>query len=342
LKKLHVILILLLITSVFVSGCVSNKGNVSTNESEAKRVSPIEELRFGYQPSTHHIAFMVADEKGWWKTNLAPYGVKGIKGHVFQTGPPEMQAMMAGDLDVAYVGAAPAITALSQGLDAKIVEPVNINGSSLVLRPEYKYTGPQDLKGLKIATYPPGSIQNTLLKKWLKENEIDPDKDVTIVGMAAAGDAISAISAKKVDAVFLPHPSPTSIEKEGNGRTIVQSGQMEPDHVCCVLLISGKLIRDHPDIVEQIVKTHINATEYTTAHMDEAAQILSNKTSENLEAVKASLTNWDGELITDPALIENSTVDFSNVLYELNYTQKPLTKNDIFDTSFYKKAICEK
>jgi NitT/TauT family transport system substrate-binding protein len=106
-----------------------------------------------------------------------------------------------------------------------------------------------------------------------------------------------------------------------------------------VLLISGKLIRDHPDIVEQIVKTHIKATEYTKAKNDEAAQIFSNKTSEDLETVKTSLKEWDGELITDPAPIENSTVDFSNVLYGLNYTVKPLTKEDLFDTSFYEKAI---
>jgi NitT/TauT family transport system substrate-binding protein len=338
LKKLGIILVLLLVASVFVSGCVFYKGNVSNNGSGSQRASAITELRMGYQPSTHHIAFVVADEKGWWKADLAPYGVKDIKKYVFQTGPPEMQAMMSGNLDVAYVGAAPAITALSQGLDAKIVEPVNTNGSSLVLRPEYKYTGPQDLKGLKIATYPPGSIQDTLLRKWLQENGLDPAKDVTIVGMTA-GDAISAISVKKIDAAFLPHPSPTSVEKTGNGRTIVQSGQMEPNHICCVLLISGNLIRNHPDIVEQIVKTHIDATKYTTAHKDEAAQILSNKTSEDLETIKASLKEWDGELITDPAPIENSTVDFSNVLYGLNYTVKPLTKEDLFDTSFYEKAI---
>ncbi len=64
--------------------------------------------------------------------------------------------------------------------------------------------------------------------------------------------------------------------------------------------MSGKLIREHPDIVEQIVKTHINATEYNKAHMDEAAQIFSNKTSEDLETVKASLKEWDGAWITDP------------------------------------------
>jgi len=44
--------------------------------------------------------------------------------------------------------------ALSGGLDAKIVEPVQINGSSLVLRPEYEYKSLKDLKGLKIATFP--------------------------------------------------------------------------------------------------------------------------------------------------------------------------------------------
>jgi NitT/TauT family transport system substrate-binding protein len=94
--------------------------------------------------------------------------------------------------------------------------------------------------------------------------------------------------------------------------------------------------------VEQIVKTHIKATEYAKTNNDEAAQIYSNKTSEDIETVKTSLKEWDGELITDPVLIENSTVDFSNVLYGLNYTQKPLTKKDIFDTSFYEKAINEK
>jgi NitT/TauT family transport system substrate-binding protein len=342
LKKLGIILILLLILSVFVSGCVSNIENVSTNKSGSKGASSIAELKIGYQPSIDHIAFMVADEKGWWKTDLAPYGVQDIKEYVFQTGPPEMQAMMAGDLDVAYVGAPPVITALSQGLDAKIVGSVDINGSSLVLRPEYKYTGPQDLKGLKIATYPPGSIQDTLLRKWLKENDLNPAKDVTIAGMTAAGDAVSAISAKKVDAVFLPHPFPTSIEKEGNGRIIVQSGQMEPNHITCVLLVSGKLIRNYPDIVEQIVKTHINATEYANAHKNESAHIFSNKTLSNLETINASLKEWDGAWITDPAPIETPTVGFSNVLYGLNYTSKPLTNEDLFDTSFYEKAISAK
>jgi NitT/TauT family transport system substrate-binding protein len=349
LKKLGIIIALLLVASVFVSGCASNnenKGNVSNNKSGAQGASAVTTLKFGYQPSTHQIPYMTAFAKGWWQNDLAPYGVQNIEEYVFETGPPEMFAMKAGKLDVAYVGAAPALTAImNQGLDAKIIEPVQINGSSLVLRTGINYESPKDLKKnppLVIATYPPGSIQDTLIRKWLKENGLDPEKDVKIKPMGG-GEAVSAIKSNNVDAVFLPHPFPTIVEKAGVGRTIVQSGQMEPNHVCCVLLVSGSLIREHPDIVEQIAKTHINATEYDNTHMDEAAQIYSNKTNQSLENVKSSLKEWDGKWITDPSLIENSTVDFSNDLYMQNSTTtKPLTKENIFDTSFYVKAITAK
>ncbi len=339
-KKLSIIvLVLLMVASIFVSGCASNDNK--GNESEVNQTSTLTELNIGYQPSTHQIAYMTAAAKGWWKADLAPYGITKVNEYQFPTGAPEMQAMLAGDLDVAYVGAAPVITALSQGLDAKIVAPVQINGSSLVLRNEYKYESPQDLKGLKIATFPPGTIQDTLLRNWLKENGLDPEKDVTVLGMTP-GDAVTAISAKQVDAVFLPHPSPAVVEKEGNGRTVVQSGEMEANHSCCVLIVSGKLIREHPEIVEQIVKTHIKATEYNQEHVDEAAQIYSNKTTENLETVKKSLKEWDGKWITNPALIENSAVNYSKVQYTLGYIPKSLTKEEIFDTSFYDKAMSEK
>jgi len=286
---------------------------------------------------------MTAASKGWWGADLAPYGIQNVEEHEFQTGPPEMTAMLAGDIDVAYVGAAPFLTALSNNdLDAKIVAAVQVNGSSLVLEPGTKYEGPQDLKNTNITTYPPGSIQDTLLRKWLTKNGLDPKKDLKIIGLPSAGDSVTAVVTKRANGAFLPHPYPTIIEKQLNGsRIVVQSGEMEPNHVCCVLVVSGKLIKEHPDIVEQIVKTHINATNYDNAHMDEAAQIFSNKTSIDLETVKASFKEWDGRWISDPSVIENSTIDFSNTLYQMNYTQKQLTKDDIFDTSFYDKAVNE-
>ena len=307
----------------FISGCA-----------EPEQKEELTEIHFGYQPSTHQIAYLTARDKGLWNDTLTPLGIVKTTENLFPSGAPEMTSMLAGDLDVAYVGAAPFISALSEGLDAKIVAAVQVQGSDLVVRTGIPYEKPEDLKGLKIATFPPGTIQDTLLRNWLKTNNIDPDKDVTILPMTPA-DAVTAISANQVDAVFLPHPSPTQIEMGDYGRTVVQSGEIMPNHACCVVVVSGNLIKNHPEVVEQIVKTHMDATEYNNEHPDEAAQIYAADQEMNITIVQNSIKEWDGTWVANPHLIVNSTVDYANIQYELGYIKKPLTEKDIFDISFY-------
>lgn len=297
----------------------------------------VNEIRIGYQPSTHQMAHTTAMEKGWWKEDLAPLGVMNVSDKVFPTGAPEMQAMLAGELDVAYVGAAPVLSALSTGLDAKIVAGVNTAGSDLVLKPSLSYTGPQSLRGLKIATFQAGTIQDTILRDWLKKNNIDPAKDLEIVGMGP-GDAVTAITAGKVDAVFLPHPSPAVIVNQGKGKIVVHSGEMYPHHTCCVLVVSGRLIREHPDIVAQIIRTNDKAVAFNIKNPDEAAEIYARKTGAKLDDVKASLKEWDGDWDSDPNLIVDPVLDYAKIQYDLKYIKSPLTKDQIFDLTFYRKS----
>nr|CBH36718.1 hypothetical protein BSM_01950 [uncultured archaeon] len=61
-------------------------------------------LTIGYQPINHHTAAILASEKGWWEQDLAKFGIEKVEMKVFTTGPSEMHAMLAGDIDVAYVG----------------------------------------------------------------------------------------------------------------------------------------------------------------------------------------------------------------------------------------------
>ena len=335
------ILVAVLAAVVVISlGCISapekKQENESTLAAPTKVPGNITTLRIGYQPSTHQIAEMVASAKGWWAEDLKPFGVVTIQEKEFQSGPPEMQGMLAGALDVAYVGTAPPITAIAQGLDAKIVAAVNINGSDLVLSPDIAYNGPKSLEGLSIGTFPPGSIQDIVMKKWLEDNNVNISK-IQIRGMGPS-DAVTAIEAGKINGVFLPHPSPSQIVLDGKGRSVIQSGQMWPDHACCSLLISGKLIREHPDLVNQIIKTHIKATNYVNANPEDAAKIYANRTKQNLTVVEASMKNWDGKWVSDPAIQVSSTLQYAKVDKDLGYINKTLTKEDLFDTSFYEKA----
>jgi NitT/TauT family transport system substrate-binding protein len=316
---------------LLVAGCTQPSGTANTTTA-----APVKMLVIGYQPSTHQMAEITAMSKGWWQQDLAPLGVENVSDKVFPSGPPEMAAMQAGELDIAYVGAAPVLTALATGLDAKIVAGVNTQGSDLVVRNDLDYKGPQSLSGTTIATFPAGSIQDTILRDWLKKNNLTPDKDVIIKAMTG-GDAITAITAGKVDAVFLPTPSPSTIVNQGTGKIVVHSGEMYPNHTCCVLVVSGKLIREHPEIVRQILKTNDKAVAYNEQNLDDAAVIYATKTGANLTDVQSSLKEWDGSWASDPNVIINPVLDYAKIQYDLGYIKKPLTKDDIFDLTFYQK-----
>jgi len=336
--KIMAIALIAIALLLITAGCMQPSGTTSTSTTAVPATSsaPLKQLVIGYQPSTHQMAEITAMDKGWFQQDLAPLGVVNVTDRVFPTGAPEMQAMLAGDLDVAYVGAAPVLSAISTGLDAKIVAGVNTQGSDLVVRNDLNYTGPQSLKGLTIATYQAGTIQDTILRNWLMQNNITPDKDVTIKGMNG-GDAVTAIAAGKVDAVFLPTPSPSTVVNLGKGKIVVHSGEMYPNHTCCVLVVSGKLIREHPEIVRQIIKTNDRAVAYNEQNIDEAAAIFSNRTGTKLEDVKASLKEWDGNWASDPNIIINPVLDYARIQYNSGIIKKPLTKDDLFDLSFYQK-----
>jgi len=154
-------------------------------------------------------------------------------------------------------------------------------------------------------------------------------------------EAITAISAKAVDAVFLPSPSPTIIEVAGNGVIVEWSGTIWPNHACCCLVASGEMIREHPDMLEQIIKTHIRATDYEIAHPDEAAEIYAQWQGADVSTIKQSINVTDMHWITDPNLEVESGIEYAAVIYDLNRVRyarlgvEVFEKDDIFDTSFY-------
>jgi len=305
---------------------------VAAEDAKAKDV-----VNIGYQPSTHQIAFTTAYQKGYYNETLSPLGVKEVKAYSFPTGAPEIQALLAGDIDVAYVGSAPFVTGVANGLHAKIIAAVNTQGSDLVLKKDLPYTSPADLKGLKIATFPAGTIQDTLLRDWLKKNGLDADKDVEIVPLGP-GDAITAFLAGKVDAAFLPHPSPVTIEDSGAGKIIVHSGEIEADHSCCVLVATDDVIKNNPEIVEQVLKAHLKATEYNAANQEEAAKYLSELTGLDPSIIQKSFDKWDGQFVSDPAKITTSVENFANVQKDLGYIKNPVSEKELFDTSFWDKV----
>ncbi len=326
-KKLIATLTSILIVTTFFLGCVGQDDEKIT------------EIRIGYQPSTHQVAHMIAMEKGWWQDNLKEYGIERVREFEFPSGPPEMQAMLAGQIDIAYVGATPPITAIDQGLDAKIVAAAQGQGSALVIQPDADYTGPSYLVGKSVGTFPPGSIQDMVLKKWLKDNGVDITKvDIKAMG---PGDATTALTARQLDAVFLPDPAPAILEVNGNGKIVALSGEMWPNHVCCVVLVRGDLIRDHPELVKEIIRIHIKATEFINENPEETAEIASRKLGIDKDTVIYSMENSDILYYHDPNIALPVMEGYANEHYSLGYIRRPLTGEDLVDVTLYNEIMSE-
>jgi NitT/TauT family transport system substrate-binding protein len=299
-------------------------------------------LRIGYQPSWHHASEFVMVEKGWIQkvTGLE------VKEKEFPTGPPEMEAFIAGELDIAYVGAAPPIPALAKGMEAKIVAITNTEGSALVVRPDFEYTGPQSLKGAKIGCYPPGSIQDTVLKHWLKAEGLNPGVDVEIVAMGPR-EQVESLRAGAVDGIFTPDPMPYIAVTQGYGKIAADSSDMWPHHPCCVLLMSEDLIENHRELARKILALHIIAQEYVgkPENRSDVVRIVAERLGLSSEVAEKfpGVTKFE----TDPHSPEwLEGIDMMcKVHHELGYTKTAegklimLKSSDIVDVELYDEAL---
>jgi len=303
-------------------------------------------LRIGYQPITDHLALMIAMEKGWLIEELRKHGIEKIELKEFPTGPQEIHAMIGGEIDVAYVGSGPVVAGIYEGLQAKIIAGVHLQGYALVIKKKLarEYKNASSLKGKRIATYPPGSVPYIVFVKFLINNGISP-KELSLKTMGPS-DAVLAMERGDVDGVFLPPPYPVILVEEGIGEIVETSHTIWKGHACCVIAASNELINKNPKILVEIIKVHIKATEYIKNHIEEAVQIFSKWTNIKQTTVKLAFDLLDMEWIHNPELSIPSVLEYGRVIYELNRERlkrkKTLEADDIFDISLYKKAISEK
>ena len=125
-------------------------------------------LRLGFLENITHATALVGIKQGFFTKDLG-HNVT-LKLEPFSTGTEEATALLAGQLDAAYVGPNPAIKAwqTSGGKLIKVISGAASGGAQLVVKPSIT-TAPQ-LKGQKLATPSLGNTQDVALRYWLKQH----------------------------------------------------------------------------------------------------------------------------------------------------------------------------
>ena len=72
----------------------------------------------------------------------------------------------------------------------------------------------KDLKGLRVGVSAPGSSTHNLVKQLLAKAGLDPNKDVSVIGVGLGATAINALKSGQIDAISNTDPVMTKLEQD--------------------------------------------------------------------------------------------------------------------------------
>lgn len=282
-------------------------------------------IRVGYlQNDLHHLPLFVALEKGFFEEAGLKIEVAGI----FKAGPEEMSAFAAGELDLGYVGQAPATAAyLNRVADIKFISQSNLEGTSIVVRTDSKIESVSDLTGRTIAIPGHATMQDFLFRKALKKSGVSFD-DIKIIVLKPP-EMIQALKQKSIDAFIAWEPYPSQAEAEAICRVLIFSADIWENHPCCVLVASEQFLINNPDKLLKIKDVHKRACVFIKNNHKAAVEIGIKYTGMDAAIVEraVSMIKYDSVIDPDKAI---QFVDFLNGLRYIRQQKNPRSIQDVF------------
>ena len=171
---------------------------------------------------------------------------------------------MNGEYDASHL-LAPMPAAMSMGLgstsqDWRMVTNVNTNGQAIVLANKHKdKNDPKMWKGFKFGVPFEYSMHNLLLRLYVAEHGIDPDKDIQI-RVIPPPEMVANLRAENVDGYLAPDPFNQRAVYDGVGFIHKLTKDIWDQHPCCCFGISQKFIDENPNTFIVLLTAILDAT----------------------------------------------------------------------------------
>ncbi|WP_457535577.1 ABC transporter substrate-binding protein [Streptomyces filamentosus] len=166
----------------------------------------------------------VGDQKGGSEAVLRAAGELDdlpyrIKWSTFTSGPPLLEAVNAGAVDVGGVGNTPPVFAAGAGSRITVIAATHGDsaGEAILVPKDSPLRSPRDLKGRKIAVAQGSSAHFQLIGSLEKAGLTPKDVQVTLLQPA---DALAAFTSGKVDAWAVWDPYTSQVLHAGSGRVL--------------------------------------------------------------------------------------------------------------------------
>ena len=309
-------------------------------------------LRLGYFPNLNHAQVIIGLANGHFQKalseNSTASGEEGgqdisIEEFVFSAGPSAIEALYAGQIDVAYVGPNPAINGYlaSNGEGIRIISGSASGGAVFVVRNDTGIQSASDLGGKKFASPQLGNTQDVALRKYLIQSgyeTVENGGNVTVVPVKPS-DILTLMLKNEIDGAWVPEPWGARLVKEANGKILVDERDLWPPDgkfVTTNIIARSDYLKDNPETIRKLINAHIDETIW----INDTLQNIRNDNVNGASGYKENESNADLENAGVEAFIHSfndglkritgNTVpedELSDALQRLEFTYDPIEQS---------------
>jgi NitT/TauT family transport system substrate-binding protein len=234
-------------------------------------------LRVGFFPNITHAQGLIGYNdtqtkaaEGWYEKAT---GAK-IEWYPFNAGPSAIEALLAGTIDITYVGPNPPLNGYTRtkGGDIRILVCSARGGSALVVQPGSGLKTPADFRGKKIASPQLGNTQDVAARAWLKAGGLNittTGGDANVVPTQNP-DQLDLFKRKDLDGVWTVEPWVSRLEMEAGAEILIE----EKEAVITVIAASVKALDTKRELIKKFVAGHEELTKKVAAEPDWAKPLV--------------------------------------------------------------------
>lgn len=306
-------------------------------------------IHVGAFPNITHAQAMVGKANGWFEKCMGPKVT--IDWKTFNAGPSAIEALFAGAIDMTYIGPNPAISGYvrSNGEALRIVAGATSGGASLVVRNDSGIQKPEDFHGKKVASPQMGNTQDVALRAWLISHGMkstDKGGDVQVIPLANP-DQLTLFMKKELDGAWAPEPWATRLIREGNGRLFLDERELWPNgqFVTAHLIVRTQFLKDHPDLVKDWIRAHVEVTDWIGAHLPEAKKLLNQQIQKETgkPLADALLNDAFGRMTTTYDPLRSSLMTAAKSAFDAGFLGRQMPDlSSLYDLSLLNQVLAEK
>ncbi len=233
-------------------------------------------IRVGYMPISDHLLAMVSHQM-----NTDDYLKIGLR--KFLSWSSLSNALRNQLIDVAFIMAPLAFTLRNEGMPIRYILDAHHGGSAITVSDSIP--SPKNLCGARLGLPLVHSTHHSLLHSFLGNERLSDREDILPTYLNPSY-STNALKRNQIDGFFCAEPWNTKAVREGVGRILIRSDQIEPNHLCCIVIANNDLA---DDILNRYIKLLLAARELVWKGPEKCAKIQSIYTGIDPEIAQAVL-----------------------------------------------------